>query len=72
MFQHRPFTIKIISPTFAESEKLYNYLLASAIHDDFYLDDLILEVGKPEMAVEIRGYPERFENQFLKELPKGE
>ena len=51
---------------------MYNYLVASAIHDDFYLDDLILEVGKPEMAVEIRGYPERLENQFLKELPKGE
>ena len=51
---------------------MYNYLVASPIHDDFYLDDLILEVGKPEMAVEIRGYPERLENQFLEELPKGE
>ena len=67
-----PFTIKIISPTFTESEKLYNYLLASTIHDDFYIDDLILEVGKPEMDLEIRGYPDRFDNQFLEELPKGE
>ncbi len=67
-----PFSMKIITPTFADSEKLYNYLVASAIHDDFYLDDLILEVGRPEMAVEIRGYPERLENQFLEELPKGE
>ncbi len=67
-----PFIIKIISPTLADSEKLYNYLAASTIHDDFYLDDLILEVGKPEMAVEIRGYPERFENLYLEELPKGE
>ncbi|WP_186671314.1 DUF881 domain-containing protein [Sporosarcina sp. BP05] len=67
-----PFSMKIISPTLAESEKVYNYLVASAIHDDFYLDDLILEVGEPEMAVEIRGYPDRLENQFLKELPKGE
>lgn len=67
-----PFSIKIISPTFADSEKVYNYLVASAIHDDFYLDDLILEIKKPEMAVEIRGYPERFENYFLEELPKGE
>jgi uncharacterized protein YlxW (UPF0749 family) len=67
-----PFTIKIISPTLEDSEKLYNYLAASTIHDDFYLDDLILEVGKPEMAVEIRGYPERFENLYLEELPKGE
>ena len=35
-----PFTMKIISPTIADSEKLYNYLAASAIHDDFYLDNL--------------------------------
>ncbi|NYF24144.1 DUF881 domain-containing protein [Sporosarcina sp. JAI121] len=67
-----PFTMKIVSPTFADSEKLYSYLAASTIHDDFYLDDLILEVGKPKQAVEIRGYSDRIENQFLKELPKGE
>lgn len=67
-----PFSMKIISPTLGDSEKLYNYLAASTIHDDFYLDDLILEVGKPEMAVEVRGYPEKFENLFLEELPKGE
>lgn len=67
-----PFAIKIITPTIMESEKLYNYLLASSIHDDFYLDDLIIEVGKPEKALEIRGYSERFKNHFLKELPKGE
>ena len=37
-----PFSMKIITPSFTDSEKLYNYLEASAIHDDFYLDDLIL------------------------------
>ena len=67
-----PFSIKIISPTLADSEKLYNYLLASTIHDDFYLDNLILEITKPTEDVEIRGWSEKFENHFLKELPKGE
>lgn len=67
-----PFTIKIISPSFAESEKLYNFLSASSIHDDFYLDDLILEVKKPVREILIKGYPEKYVNRYLKELPKGE
>lgn len=67
-----PFTIKIITDTFEDSEKVYNTLLASTIHDDFYLDDLILKVGKPKEVVEIRGWKERFKNSHLNELPKGE
>lgn len=67
-----PFTIKLISGTFQESEKVYNTLLASTIHDDFYLDDLILTVGKPQENVEIRGWKERYKNTELNELPKGE
>ncbi|MCM3637954.1 DUF881 domain-containing protein [Sporosarcina luteola] len=67
-----PFTIKIISPTMSDSEKLYNYLLASSIHDDFYLDNLVLEINQPERDITIRGYPDKFKNLYLKELPKGE
>ncbi|MCG7342786.1 DUF881 domain-containing protein [Sporosarcina sp. ACRSL] len=67
-----PFTIKIVSPTMADSEKLYNYLLASSIHDDFYLDNLVLDIQQPEKEVTIRGYPDKFENLYLNELPKGE
>lgn len=67
-----PFKMKIITPTLADSEKLYNFLSASTIRDDFYLDNLLLVIGKPEADIEIRGYQERFVNQFLKELPKGE
>jgi len=67
-----PFKLKIITQNFSDSEKLYNALLASLIHDDFYLDDLIIEVGKPKNNVEIRGWKEQFEHLYLNELPKGE
>lgn len=67
-----PFIIKLISNTFADSEKMYNTLLASTIHDDFYLDDLILTVGKPQKSINIRGWKERYNNTELHELPKGE
>lgn len=67
-----PFTIKIITPTFSDSEKLYNHLLASTIFDDFYLDNLSVSIGKPNANVEMRGWKEKFDNLYLKELPKGE
>lgn len=67
-----PFKIKIVAQSFADSEKLFNAIHASEINDDFYLDDLILDIGKPEQNVEIRGWKERFNNLYLKESPKGE
>lgn len=67
-----PFKMKIITQNFADSEKLYNYLSSSSIHDDFYLDNLTLSIGKPNKAVEMRSWDEKFENLYLKEVPKGE
>lgn len=67
-----PISVKIINQTFASSEKLYNTLHASEIHDDFYLDNLTLEIGEPKQEIKIRGWKERYTNLFLKELPKGE
>lgn len=67
-----PFKIKIISQTMSDSEKLYNYLLASSIHDDFYLDNLILDIKPPEKDIVISGWSEKFENLYLNELPKGD
>ncbi len=67
-----PFKIKIVAQDFKDVEKLYNTIQASEINDDFYLDDLILDIGEPERKVEIRGWKERFTNLYLNELPKGE
>ncbi|MBB4824017.1 uncharacterized protein YlxW (UPF0749 family) [Sporosarcina luteola] len=67
-----PFEMKIVTQSMQDCEKLYNYLLASSIHDDFYLENLIIEISEPKEEVEIRGWPEKFENLYLEELPKGE
>nr|WP_210470472.1 DUF881 domain-containing protein [Sporosarcina sp. 6E9] len=67
-----PINLKIITQTFADAEKLFNTLHASEIHDDFYLDNLNLEIGEPKNEIKIRGWKERYTNLFLKELPKGE
>lgn len=67
-----PFTIKVVTDTMEDSEKVYNTLRASVIHDDFYLDDLLLKMSMPKEYVEIKGYQEPIENLHLKESPKGE
>lgn len=67
-----PFKIKIVTESFEESEKLYNSILASSINDDFYLDNLILDVSKPEESMSIRGWKDHFEYLYLTEIPKGE
>ncbi|REB09678.1 DUF881 domain-containing protein [Sporosarcina sp. BI001-red] len=66
-----PFQIKILSGDMESSEKLYNFLQSSSILDDFYLDDFVLEIGQPQSEVTINGRIDKFENRFLKELPKG-
>lgn len=67
-----PFEMRIITETFADSEKLFIALQSSSIQGDFYVDNLILEIGEPEENVEIRGWKERPNNLYLNELPKGE
>ncbi len=67
-----PFLIKVVTDTIEDSEKAYNGLHASLIHDDFYLDDLLLKIGMPMERVEVKGWKEKINNLYLKELPKGE
>ena len=54
--QTPPFSLKIISGSMEESEKLYNHLLASRILDDFYIDNLTLTVSEPQNDMIIEAY----------------
>ena len=67
-----PFIIKVVTESIQDSEQVYNQLHDSLIHDDFYLDDLVLEVGMPEKKVQIKGWKENIKELYLNELSKGE
>lgn len=67
-----PFIIKVVTDTLEDSEKVYSALHASAIQDDFYLDDLILKVNMVEKNIKIKGWKEDLSNLYLKEITKGE
>lgn len=70
--RNAPFTIKIVTSTFEDAQKMYNQLEASTIGDDFYIDNLKLKIGKAEQNVTISAYDQALNNQFLKEVPEGE
>lgn len=60
-----PFSIKIISESMEDSEKLYNHLLASRILDDFYIDNLTLTVSEPKGDLVIEAYDDAIETKYL-------
>lgn len=60
-----PFSIKIISKTMEDSEKLYNHLLASRIVDDFYIDNLTLTVSDPQNDLVIEAYDGAIDTKYL-------
>ncbi|MGH2317408.1 DUF881 domain-containing protein [Planococcus sp. SE5232] len=60
-----PFSIKIISESMEDSEKLYNHLLASRILDDFYIDNLTLTVSEPQDDLIIEAYDGTIDTNYL-------
>ncbi|ANU27899.1 hypothetical protein I858_012975 [Planococcus versutus] len=60
-----PFSIKIISNTMEDSEKLYNHLLASRILDDFYIDNMTLTVSTPKPDLVIEAYDGAIDTKYL-------
>lgn len=60
-----PFSIKIISESMEDSEKLYNHLLASRILDDFYIDNLTLTVSEPIDDLVIEAYDGTIDTNYL-------
>lgn len=60
-----PFSIKIISESMEDSEKLYNHLLASRILDDFYIDNFTLTVSEPQNDLVIEAYDGTVDANYL-------
>ncbi|CEG22398.1 hypothetical protein BN1080_01324 [Planococcus massiliensis] len=64
--QTPPFKIKIASNSMEDTEKLYNHLLSSRILDDFYIDNLSVEISAPKEQVTIEPYEKELNYRHLK------
>lgn len=67
-----PFTIKVVTETFADSEKLHSAIQASSIQGDFYVDNLTVELNQPQNDVKVRGWRDKPKNLYLHEIPEGD
>lgn len=70
--KNAPFKINVGTTTFDEAKKMYNQLEASAIGDDFYIDNLRLVIGNPVNNIKVATYDQSISKQFLLEIPGGE
>lgn len=66
-----PLTIAITSKNMEEARKLYSYLSASTIHEDFYIDDLTIAISEPQEQLTLPAFDEEIQMGYL-EAGEGE
>ena len=66
-----PLTIAITAKSMEEARKLHSYLSASAIHEDFYIDDLTIVISDPQEQLTLPSFDEEIRMEYL-EAGEGE
>lgn len=61
-----PFEMKVTAETAEDAEKLYNHLKASPILDNFYIDNLLVEVMQPQEEITVEAYEEELKFEHLR------
>lgn len=59
--------IKVITATEEEAGKLYNHLMASTFIDEFFIDNMMLQVGQPQAAITIKATDVEISHNYLTE-----
>ena len=59
--------IKVITATEEEAGKLYNHLMASTFIDEFFIDNMMLQVGQPQAAITIKATDVEISHSYLTE-----
>ena len=59
--------IKVITATEEEAGKLYNHLMASTFMDEFFIDNMMLQVGQPQEAITIKATDVEISHSYLTE-----
>ena len=59
--------IKVITATEEEAGKLYNHLMASTFMDEFFIDNMMLQVGQPQEAITIKATDVEINQSYLTE-----
>ena len=58
--------IKVLANSYDQAKKLYNYILASSLMDEFFIDNLVLEVSEVKTELTIASTVQKVERTYLK------
>ncbi len=58
--------LKVIADSYEQAQKLYNYILASSFMDEFYIDNLVLEVSEVDTDLTIASTVQLIDRTYLK------
>lgn len=58
--------IKVLTSSDEQAQKLYNYILASSLMDEFFIDNLMLEVSEVQEDLTISATVQLMEQMYLK------
>lgn len=61
-----PLTIKVIAADKNSAEQLYNRMKVSQSADDFFMDNLLLDVKKPQQTITIPAYEDNIRIRYMK------
>lgn len=61
-----PLTIKVIAADKNSAEQLYNRMKVSRSADDFFIEDLLLDVKKPQQKITIPAYEDNLRIRYIK------
>lgn len=59
--------IKVITATEEEADKLYNHLMASTFMDEFFIDNMMLQVGQPQAVITMKAADVEISHSYLTE-----
>ena len=58
--------IKVLANSYEQAKKLYNYILASSLRDEFFIDNLMLDVSEVEEELTISSTVQLKDQMYLK------
>ncbi|WP_170006947.1 DUF881 domain-containing protein [Bacillus fonticola] len=67
-----PMEIQVVTETMEDAERLYNRLVSSRMTDEFFIDDLLLEVGRPDSRVTLPAYGAPIRIRYMEAVEEDE
>lgn len=66
-----PIEIKVIAPSAQDAEKLFNRMQVSQVLEDFFIDNLQVNIKKPQRDIEVPAYEDTVRIRYMEPVDTG-